>query len=93
MHITVVVPRGQFDWIRENLAAELHVAPQMSTYYYGFNLDRPKFQDPRVRPADDGSSLTWLAFPGIALMVAAAGILLLRNRRRRDGHAHQPQAA
>jgi hypothetical protein len=26
-----VVPRGQFDWIRENLAAELHVTPQLST--------------------------------------------------------------
>jgi oligopeptide transport system substrate-binding protein len=51
MHITAVVPRGQFDWIRANLAAELHVAPQMSTYYYGFNLDRPKFQDERVRRA------------------------------------------
>jgi oligopeptide transport system substrate-binding protein len=51
LHITAVVPRGQFDWIRENLAAELHVAPQMSTYYYGFNLDRPKFRDPRVRRA------------------------------------------
>jgi oligopeptide transport system substrate-binding protein len=50
-HITVVVPRGQFDWIRENLRAELHVAPQMSTYYYGFNLDRPKFRDPRLRRA------------------------------------------
>jgi oligopeptide transport system substrate-binding protein len=51
LHMTVVVPRGQFDWIRENLGAELHVAPQMSTYYYGFNLDRPKFQDVRVRRA------------------------------------------
>jgi oligopeptide transport system substrate-binding protein len=51
MHITAVMPRGQFDWIRENLAAEMHVAPQMSTYYYGFNLDRPKFQDVRVRRA------------------------------------------
>jgi oligopeptide transport system substrate-binding protein len=51
LHMTVVVPRGQFDWIRENLGAELHVAPQMSTYYYGFNLDRPKFQDLRVRRA------------------------------------------
>jgi oligopeptide transport system substrate-binding protein len=49
--MTVVVPRGQFDWIRENLAAELHVAPQMSTYYYGFNLDRPKFRDARLRRA------------------------------------------
>ena len=51
LHITAVVPRGQFDWIRENLQAELHVAPQMSTYYYGFNLDRPKFKDPRLRRA------------------------------------------
>lgn len=51
LHMTAVVPRGQFDWIRENLGAELHVAPQMSTYYYGFNLDRPKFRDARLRRA------------------------------------------
>lgn len=50
-HITAVVPRGQFDWIRANLRPELHLAPQMSTYYYGFNLDRPKFRDPRLRRA------------------------------------------
>ena len=41
---------------------------------------------------DDGGSLTWLAFPGIALLAAAAAILLLRDRRRR-GPGHQPQAA
>jgi oligopeptide transport system substrate-binding protein len=51
LHATAVVPRGQFDWIRENLAAELHVAPQMSTYYFGFNLRKPMFQDLRVRRA------------------------------------------
>jgi len=51
LHISAVVPRGQFDWIREHLGAELHVAPQMSTYYYGFNLDRTKFRDPKVRRA------------------------------------------
>jgi len=51
MHVTCVVPRGQFDWIRENLQGELHVAPQLSTYYYGFNLDRPRFQDVRLRRA------------------------------------------
>jgi hypothetical protein len=44
-------------------------------------------------PADDGGSLTWLAYPGIALLVAAAAILLLRDRRRRGGPGHQPQAA
>jgi oligopeptide transport system substrate-binding protein len=51
LHSTAVVPRGQFDWIRENLAAELHVAPQLNTYYYGLNLDRPVFRDARVRRA------------------------------------------
>ncbi len=50
LHCTYVVPRGQFDWIRENLAAELHVAPQLSTYYFGFNLDRKRFT-PRIRQA------------------------------------------
>lgn len=51
LHMTAVVPRGQFDWIRENLASELHVSPQLNTYYYGFNLDRKLFQDVRVRRA------------------------------------------
>jgi len=51
MHVTCVVPRGQFDWIRENLGGELRIAPQLSTYYYGFNLDRPRFQDVRLRRA------------------------------------------
>ena len=52
LHCTVVVPRGQFDWIKENLAAELHIAPQLSTYYYGFNLDRALFaKHPQLRQA------------------------------------------
>ncbi|MEO8018281.1 MAG: peptide ABC transporter substrate-binding protein [Pseudomonadota bacterium] len=52
LHCTRVVPRGQFDWIKANLAAELHVAPQLSTYYYGFNLDRALFSaHPQLRQA------------------------------------------
>jgi oligopeptide transport system substrate-binding protein len=51
LHCTAVVPRGQFDFIRENLAAELHISPQLSIYYFGFNLDRPLFQDPKLRRA------------------------------------------
>ena len=52
LHCTYVLPRGQFDWIKENLAAELHVTPQLSTYYYGFNLDRELFnKQPGVRQA------------------------------------------
>ena len=52
LQVTAVVPRGQFDWIREHLAAELHVSPQLTTYYYGFNLRRPPFRDqPKLRRA------------------------------------------
>jgi oligopeptide transport system substrate-binding protein len=51
IHCTAVVPRGQFDLIREKLAAELHVSPQLSTYYFGFNLDRPLFKNPGIRRA------------------------------------------
>jgi oligopeptide transport system substrate-binding protein len=51
LHCTAVVPRGQFDWIRENLAAQLHVTPQLTTYYYGFNLDRPQVRNPKLRAA------------------------------------------
>jgi oligopeptide transport system substrate-binding protein len=52
MHCTAVVPRGQFGWIQENLSAELHVSPQLTTYYYGFNLDRPLFaKHPKIRRA------------------------------------------
>jgi oligopeptide transport system substrate-binding protein len=45
LQVTFVVPRGQFDWIKANLADQLHVSPQLSTYYYGFNLRRAPFRD------------------------------------------------
>jgi oligopeptide transport system substrate-binding protein len=52
LHITNVVPRGQFDWIREHLGGELHVSPQLNTYYYGFNLRRAPFsKEPGLRRA------------------------------------------
>ena len=51
LHSTRAVPRGQFGWIKENLSAELHIAPQISTYYYGFNLDRQLFGNPKLRQA------------------------------------------
>jgi oligopeptide transport system substrate-binding protein len=52
LHITAVVPRGQFDWIKANLANELHVGPQLNTYFYGFNLRRAPFKDnPGLRRA------------------------------------------
>ena len=52
LEVTFVVPRGQFDWIRAHLGGELHVAPQLTTYYYGFNLRRAPFKDrPELRRA------------------------------------------
>ncbi len=52
LHITAVVPRGQFDWIKANLGSELHVGPQLNTYFYGFNLRRAPFKDkPGLRRA------------------------------------------
>lgn len=52
LQVTFVVPRGQFDWIKEHLAGQLHVAPQLTTYYYGFNLAKPPFREqPGLRRA------------------------------------------
>ena len=52
LDVTAVVPRGQFDWIRANLGAELHIFPQLNTYYYGFNMNRAPFKDhPGLRRA------------------------------------------
>jgi oligopeptide transport system substrate-binding protein len=52
LDVTYVVPQQQFQWIRQNLAGELHVAPQLSVYYYGFNLTRPPFgEQPGLRRA------------------------------------------
>jgi oligopeptide transport system substrate-binding protein len=52
LHVTNVVPRGQYDWIREYLGGDLHVCPQLATYYYGFNLRRAPFADqPKLRRA------------------------------------------
>jgi oligopeptide transport system substrate-binding protein len=52
LQVTFVVPRGQFDWVKAHLGDQLHVHPQLSTYYYGFNLNRPLFRDsPQLRRA------------------------------------------
>src|SRR5882724_1405674 len=52
LHTTYVVPRGQFDWIQANLADQLHIAPQLDTYFYGFNLNKVPFKDhPDLRRA------------------------------------------
>lgn len=52
LDVTYVVPPQQFQWIRRNLPGELHVSPQLSVYYYGFNLQQPPFKgNPGLRRA------------------------------------------
>ena len=52
LHVTYTVPRGQFDAIRREHADELHLGPQLGTYFYGFNLEREPFRSqPALRRA------------------------------------------
>ena len=52
LHVTYTVPRGQFDVIRREHADELHLGPQLGTYFYGFNLEREPFRSqPALRRA------------------------------------------
>ncbi len=39
------IPLNQYKWIKKNLANDLHVAPYLGTYYYGFNLTKTPFKD------------------------------------------------
>ena len=38
------IPRSEFGWIERHLGAQLHIAPLLATYYYGFNLRRAPFE-------------------------------------------------
>ncbi len=52
LHITSNVPPESFAQVREEYADELHVAPYLGVYYYGFNLTKPPFKDnPALREA------------------------------------------
>lgn len=42
---TNIIPDVQFNWIKEHLNNELYIAPQLATYYFGFNLTKPPFKD------------------------------------------------
>ena len=52
LHITGNVPPDSFKQMRSERPNELHVAPYLGVYYYGFNLTKPPFKDnPQLREA------------------------------------------
>jgi oligopeptide transport system substrate-binding protein len=45
LHITSTVPPDNFASLQDQFGSELHVAPYLGLYYYGFNLLRPPFKN------------------------------------------------
>ena len=43
--LTETLPNRQIPWLRKNLPTELHIAPYLSCYVYGFNTSQPPFKD------------------------------------------------
>jgi len=52
LHITSTVPPDNFAQVQDELDDQLHVAPYLGVYYYGFNLTKPPFKgQPGLRQA------------------------------------------
>ncbi len=52
LHVTSTVPPENFDQIRADYPDQLHVAPTLGVYYYGFNMTKALFADnPELRQA------------------------------------------
>ena len=52
LDITESIPKRQLPWIRENLREDLIISPYLGSYYYGFNVTKPPFEDnPKLRRA------------------------------------------
>jgi oligopeptide transport system substrate-binding protein len=52
LHVTGSVPPDSFDKLRRERPDELHVAPYLGVYYYGYNLTKPPFKaNPQLRQA------------------------------------------
>lgn len=49
---TETVPTNELDRVRREMPAQLHISPAISTYYYGFNVTGPPFENkPKLRRA------------------------------------------
>ena len=45
LDVTDVIPRSQYDWIHSHLGDQLHIAPELAVYFYGFDLRGAPFKD------------------------------------------------
>ncbi|MCE1782441.1 ABC transporter substrate-binding protein, partial [Enterobacter hormaechei] len=45
------LPIELFQKLKKEIPNELHINPQLCTYYYEINNEKPPFNDPRVRTA------------------------------------------
>jgi ABC-type oligopeptide transport system substrate-binding subunit len=52
LDVTYTVPPGEVARLEQELPRQLHIAPHVGVYYYGFALDLPPFRDaPKLRRA------------------------------------------
>ena len=52
LDVSYAIPMSQARWVRQLLGAELHLAPYLGAFWYGYNLTRPPFKDsPELRRA------------------------------------------
>ncbi len=52
LDITSTVPSDNFQEVKKDSGDELHIAPVLNIYYYGYNLTKPPFKDnPALRQA------------------------------------------
>jgi len=52
LDITSTVPSDNFQQVKKDSGDELHIAPVLNIYYYGYNLTKPPFKDsPELRQA------------------------------------------
>ena len=51
LHVIGDFPPGEIEWLRREMPEQVHVAPLLSIMYLVFNVDRPPFDDVRVRRA------------------------------------------
>lgn len=51
LHVTQTVSSDRIEFLKQNHPEWIHFEPYLGTYYYRFNLEKPPFDDVRVRKA------------------------------------------